>query len=141
MALRLAVSKESNQKDTAMQRVLTSWKEIAQYMGKGVRTVQRWEKCFGLPVRRPTANSHKAILAVPEEIDGWVRIKTEARSTAALTPETEQLRKRLLELEQENQLLRGQLGMDLVECRREVRENNRDPGADTRLVPQTESFG
>lgn len=33
-------------------QVFTSWKEIARYMGKGVRTVQRWEQDFGLPVRK-----------------------------------------------------------------------------------------
>ena len=33
--------------------VLSSWKDIAKYMGKGVRTVQRWERHLGLPVRRP----------------------------------------------------------------------------------------
>ena len=33
--------------------VLSSWKDIARYMGKGVRTVQRWERHLGLPVRRP----------------------------------------------------------------------------------------
>jgi len=32
--------------------VLTSWKEIAAYFGIGVRTVQRWERQFGLPVER-----------------------------------------------------------------------------------------
>jgi hypothetical protein len=29
---------------------LNGWKEIAAYVGKGVRTVQRWEKAHGLPV-------------------------------------------------------------------------------------------
>src|SRR6266550_1743785 len=31
---------------------LESWKEIAAYLGKGVRTVVRWEKTEGLPVHR-----------------------------------------------------------------------------------------
>jgi hypothetical protein len=31
---------------------LTNWKEIAQYLDKGIRTVQRWEQQMGLPVRR-----------------------------------------------------------------------------------------
>jgi hypothetical protein len=37
------------------ERVFTSWKEIASFFGKGVRTVQRWERKFGLPISRPTA--------------------------------------------------------------------------------------
>ena len=32
---------------------LDSWKEIATYLKKEVRTVQRWEKSAGLPVRSP----------------------------------------------------------------------------------------
>jgi hypothetical protein len=33
------------------QQVLNSWKEISSYLNRGVRTVQRWEHQFGLPVR------------------------------------------------------------------------------------------
>jgi len=31
---------------------LNGWKEIALHLGKGTRTVQRWEKLYGLPVHR-----------------------------------------------------------------------------------------
>jgi len=54
------------------QQVLTSWKEIASYLGKGVRTVQRWEAEMGLPVRRPGPERH-IVVAFPEEIDNWVK--------------------------------------------------------------------
>ncbi len=56
-----------------MAHVLTSWKEIAQYLGKGVRTVQRWEHEMGLPVRRPKPKERHIVLALCEELDGWVR--------------------------------------------------------------------
>jgi hypothetical protein len=56
---------------------LSSWKEIATYMGKGVRTVQRWEDQFGLPVRRPHAKSH-VIFALPEELDAWIKSHRQA---------------------------------------------------------------
>jgi len=52
--------------------VLTSWKDIARYMGKGVRTVQRWELDFGLPVRRAEGSNKKAVLARPRDLDAWV---------------------------------------------------------------------
>ena len=55
-----------------MSTPLSSWKEIASYLGKGVRTVQRWERQFGLPVRRPSAKSH-VIFAVQQELDGWIK--------------------------------------------------------------------
>jgi hypothetical protein len=98
-----------------MQSILTSWKEIAQYMGKGVRTVQRWEECFGLPVRRLNTNSHHAVLAVPEEIDAWVRIKTEIQTKGMSGSEAERLRNRIVELEEQNRFLRRRLGLSAEE--------------------------
>lgn len=53
---------------------LTSWKEIAAHLGKGVRTVQRYE-ALGLPVRRP-ANRSGVVLAFPIELDTWARQRT-----------------------------------------------------------------
>jgi hypothetical protein len=44
-------------------------------MGKGVRTVQRWEQDFGLPVRRPQGSSKKAVLARPRDLDAWVALR------------------------------------------------------------------
>src|SRR5512147_504460 len=52
--------------------VLHSWKEIASYVGSGVRTVQRWEHDFGLPVRRLAERARTAVMAFPEEIDAWL---------------------------------------------------------------------
>jgi hypothetical protein len=63
--------------------VLTSWKDIARYMGKGVRTVQRWEQDFGLPVRRPRGSSKKAVLARPRDLDAWVAMRCSSRADLA----------------------------------------------------------
>lgn len=52
------------------QEFLTSWKEIACFFGKGVRTVQRWES-FGLPVHRPGSGS--TVVADPDELRSWAR--------------------------------------------------------------------
>jgi hypothetical protein len=55
--------------------VFTCWKEIAQYLGKGVRTVQRWEQQYGLPVQRPLGASHKSsVIAHPDELDRWLKV-------------------------------------------------------------------
>jgi predicted DNA-binding transcriptional regulator AlpA len=68
------------------QRVLSSWKEIAEYLGKGRRTAQRWENELGLPVRRTREGVKSAVLAVPEEIDAWVQsLKFQNNQQAALT--------------------------------------------------------
>lgn len=63
--------------------VLTSWKDIARYMGKGVRTVQRWEQDFGLPVRRPHGSNKKAVLARPRDLDAWVALRCTSRAERA----------------------------------------------------------
>ena len=54
--------------------VLASWKEIAAYLGKGVRTVQRWEGQFGLPVRRPNEKVKGVVYASREELDQWLAL-------------------------------------------------------------------
>ena len=54
------------------EKVFTSWKEIASFFGKGVRTVQRWERKFGLPISRPTA-AKNVVLATESELREWIR--------------------------------------------------------------------
>jgi len=66
--------------------VLTSWKDIARYMGKGVRTVQRWEQDFGLPVRRPLGSNKKAVLARPRDLDAWVALRCGSRALTLAPP-------------------------------------------------------
>lgn len=52
---------------------LTCWKDIANYLGKGVRTVQRWEQEFGLPIRRPKGATHKSpVSASRRDLDAWL---------------------------------------------------------------------
>lgn len=52
---------------------LSGWKEIANHMGKGVRTVQRYEQELGLPVRRPAGRPWGSVIATRAEIDGWIQ--------------------------------------------------------------------
>lgn len=92
-----------------MPIALTSWKEISRYLGKGVRTVQRWEREAGLPVRRQDKPHHRAVLAFPEELETWMRTRLKGpgaslvdsltREVAALRGETAELRGRLQLLE------------------------------------------
>jgi hypothetical protein len=65
-------NKANNQKNIDEQHYLTSWKEIAAYMRSGVRTVQRYERELGLPVRRPTGKLRGSVMATRAEIDAWV---------------------------------------------------------------------
>jgi hypothetical protein len=52
---------------------LNSWKEIARYMGRSVRTVQRWERELKLPVHRPRRKVHSPVCAFRHELDAWLR--------------------------------------------------------------------
>jgi hypothetical protein len=117
-----------------MRNILTSWKEIAQYMGKGVRTVQRWEAYFGLPVRRPTANSHHAVLAIPAELDAWIQAKTKVRSEPIGGPELQDLRRRIVELQEEISVLRRQLGMNHSERSEKARSEGPVPEREFRMA-------
>jgi len=56
----------------AERKVLHSWKDIATYLGRGVRTIQRYEVQFDLPVRRPAGASRSAVLAFSDELDAWL---------------------------------------------------------------------
>jgi Tol biopolymer transport system component len=51
---------------------LGSWKEIANYLGRTVRTVQRWEKVSDLPVRRVHHKSGSSVFAFKHELDRWL---------------------------------------------------------------------
>jgi Tfp pilus assembly protein PilF len=57
-----------------------SWKEIAVYFGRDVRTVQRWERTDGLPVRRLKHAKRGSVFAYREELDRWVELRTQAPS-------------------------------------------------------------
>ncbi len=50
---------------------LDSWKEIAAYLNRGVRTVQRWELLKGLPVRRLPGGDQARVYALKSELDQW----------------------------------------------------------------------
>src|SRR6476659_3973988 len=50
---------------------LDSWKEIAGFLGRGVRTVQRWEREEGLPVHRLAHDKRGSVYARREELAAW----------------------------------------------------------------------
>lgn len=91
-----------------MATALSSWKEIAQYVGKGVRTVQRWEREAGLPVRRPQGEGKGRVLAFPSEIDGWMH-SAFTRNDNDEDSDVSGLRARVEQLLAENQELRREL--------------------------------
>jgi CheY-like chemotaxis protein len=65
--------------------VLSSWKEIAAYLGRSVRTVQRMEVELGLPVRRPKGHARSSVMAIPQELDAWLKSFSPQRTDAFLS--------------------------------------------------------
>jgi len=90
-----------------MSGALTCWKEIAQYFGKGVRTVQRWEHEAGLPIRRHNGSKGR-VFALPQELAAWLQSATRGIQDQPES-EVERLRKAVADLSLENETLRRRL--------------------------------
>ncbi len=56
----------------AERHILNSWKEISQYVGRGVRTIQRYERTLSFPVRRVAKRSRTSVMAFSDEVDAWL---------------------------------------------------------------------
>ena len=50
---------------------LDSWKEVAQFFRREVRTVQMWEKKEGLPIRRQQHSKLGSVFAFRSELEQW----------------------------------------------------------------------
>ena len=128
--------------------VFSGWKDIAVYLGKGVRTIQRYERTMGLPVRRPAGKLTGAVLATKAELDAWLaanplRGTFETAQKAAtyeplrkqfvknlddlkrLRTETRNLREQLSE---SLDLLRTNLRLSLIERRRDISSQEKPAG-------------
>ncbi len=65
------------------EQPLESWKEIAAYLKRDVRTVIRWEKSEGLPVHRQMHQARSSVYAYPSKLDAW-KIEREPRLNAPI---------------------------------------------------------
>jgi len=69
---------------------LDSWGEIASYLGREVRTVQRWEQTEDLPVHRHEHKKKSTVYAYAGELDAWIKQrqpKDDPEADAAFVPE------------------------------------------------------
>ncbi len=53
-------------------QMLNSWKEIASFLDRGVRTVQRWEQELQLPVHRIGKGKRSPVYALVPELKFWI---------------------------------------------------------------------
>ncbi len=63
---------------------LDSWKEIASYLRRDVRTVQRWEKKEALPVYRHQHDKLGSVYAFRPELDAWFSSRLQSTASGAV---------------------------------------------------------
>lgn len=85
---------------------LDSWKEIAFYLEREVRTAQRWEKHEDLPVRRQFHRKACTVYAFKSEIDAW--LASRSRTLSKLRPMQRRLRHSAKGLDPSSQVM-GQM--------------------------------
>lgn len=57
--------------EASAETALEGWKDIAAHLNRAVRTVKRWEKDEGLPVRRHQHQARASVYAYPSELEAW----------------------------------------------------------------------
>ena len=61
------------------KRMLSTWKEIADYLDCDIRTCRRWEGKYGLPVHRIDETSNARVYAYENEIDQWLNRNSDSK--------------------------------------------------------------
>src|SRR6202035_266237 len=69
---------------------LDSWKEIASFFRREVRTVQLWERSEGLPVRRHYHKKVGTVYAYRRDLERWWIARSAPGSGLAQCPEEPQ---------------------------------------------------
>ncbi|MEE4330639.1 MAG: FlgO family outer membrane protein, partial [Wenzhouxiangella sp.] len=87
----------SPESSTPINERLDSWKAIANYLGKSVRTAKRWEAEEGLPVHRHMHHRQGTVHAFRPEIDRWLAERGQGPTPPPIT-QTEDSRPGLMVL-------------------------------------------
>ena len=100
--------------------VLNSWKEIARYLKRGIRTVQRWEEELNLPVRRPRTG-RSPVLAIRAELDVWIKNSVIKRQQSRNNGNSQSASESLISFSRELLLASQQLREEVARSRIELR--------------------
>ena len=71
---------------------LTSWKEIASYLGCDARTAQLWEKQESLPIHRHEHQARASVYAFSTELDAWLQMRRPRKAAGTQSKEPVLLR-------------------------------------------------
>lgn len=83
----LPPSSEPDSQTSATDR-LDSWKEIAFYLKREIRTVQRWEESESLPIHRHLHRKQGSVYAFKSELDAWWKNHAPPNGSAPDLPDT-----------------------------------------------------
>ena len=75
---RLVATEDETPESLALTR-LDSWKAIASYLNRNMRTVQRWEMLEAMPVYRHCHDTGHSVYAYTQEIDAWRSNRSQKR--------------------------------------------------------------
>jgi PAS fold len=74
------INEDDESSPGARKEILRSWKEIANYVGACVKTVQRWERQYDFPIRRLERSKGAVVFALKPEVDSWLQARTRRAS-------------------------------------------------------------
>lgn len=112
---------QARRRENNQNEILSGWKEIAAYLGRGVRTVQRYEHQLGLPTRRISGHRSGSVLATKSDLDSWVNSRPIVQSS-----DTQQTAQVHLGSALENSLReRSRLHSEMMTLREELKEEVR----------------
>lgn len=74
--------------DSSKETRLDSWKAIAAFFGRDERTVRRWERERGLPVRRVPGAARGTVFAYAGELERWLAGDQEIAPVASASQES-----------------------------------------------------
>jgi len=83
--IHLAFRPGSMPSDESSGQLLEAWKDIAAYLRRDIRTVQRWEKSLNLPIHRFQNSRSGPVFTYKRELDAW-RDKRAAQSDGDQPP-------------------------------------------------------
>jgi hypothetical protein len=108
---------------------LVGWKQIADYLGLGVRTVQRYERLHGLPVRHLENKARSSAIATKIELDAWIAARpvreaftlrashSAVHNSVALATQLRAGIRQMIKLQDETRALRKELDESLKRVR------------------------
>ena len=105
---------------------LSGWKEIANYLRKGVRTVQRYERELRLPIHRPAGKSSSSVIAFKAELDSWVKgipVQLDERAVA-LRSQTNRIGVQFLQVDSEVGLTFSGMALEAHNCEKRERQSD-----------------